>query len=207
MLTSKFIRIDFIILYLEKDIERNNESTRLVFERNNKHQKLNIKYNYMDSDGSFGIGCRYDGEKGYKELYDSIENEFKLVYDNLLPNFYDWSRSQDINIWEFLFLERIEFAEDKREFLSILQNNTNQKVDLIRLRAKHIIDQLKTTYNLKGIKQELDENIKTLNYSKIYCVKFFNIGAFNISAKKTIFDFSVQWKRLLNEELNKRGLN
>ncbi len=109
-------------------------------------------------------------------------------------------------IFEFLFLDNIEFEVNTGNFAEFLEENIKDKFQTIELKARFVIDELKKEYNLGGIKERILFYRSFEEGGRSSCSKYFNFGTLNLSCQKTMIDYSARMKRIYDEELNKRDI-
>lgn len=143
--------------------------------------------------------------KKYKKVWEGY-GEIDSECGDKLSNLHDWCRSQEMTIYEFLFLDDIVLRIDEKEFASVLEKKKSKILDPIKLQAKFAIDKLKSDHNLGEIREKIDSYIRYTWYAKKRCAEFFNIGVLNLSYKKVMFDYSREWKWRLKEEINNRKI-
>ena len=107
MTNHHMIRGDFVRQYADMHRKMWDESSNLIARRDELLRKLNRDYGFLEEDGSVRIDSGTGTYDEYKKQNVRIEAQFREVYDNQLPMFYNWCRENRITIFEYLLLDNI----------------------------------------------------------------------------------------------------
>ena len=198
---NRLIRPELIIQYYDRTSRDWRLRNELIDKRNAKHQSLNRHYGILDADGSVPTGKRGHEDANYSRQYDSIEAEFRPLYDRVSADQEQWLRSKKITIFEYLLLDNC--MDEIVDLTKRAAQREGHFHDAIYLKATEFVAKLKNQYRIGGIKQKIEFEAKIHFYAKRRCRKFFEINLIDFSRQLDMHAYGTQWKAALWQAFNR----
>lgn len=191
------IRGDFIQRYAERKNNYLQSSWQMIQDRDIELRELNRAFGYSEPDGSFGIGCKTHVDQNYKRKYDAIETRFRAPYDDQLPGLHRWCIEQGMTVYECLLLDNI-WDDDLKAIAERTETVEDWQLRPIGEKARLMVSRWKKEHSIGEIGRRVRIEKSHFGYAAARCRKELNIGVFDVSRQKAIFDYGQEWKKALD---------
>lgn len=191
------IRGEFIRGLVRRKATYNDSSWSLISKRNELLVALNRRYGYADADGRFGTGCKSHVDTEYKSEYDAIEAQFRGPYEKQLPAVYSWAKENGMSVFECLLADDINDGH-LQSIAERSESVDDWQLNAIMMRARLEVTDLAAKHSIGEVRRLIDDKIANHHYAEKRCRKRLELGPFDISGRKAIWDYRKEWTAALN---------
>jgi len=218
-LLSPFIRVDVFKEYKLREYETISNARAKLDERDQKLRQLNKEWGFIETDGTYGIGCKSSVQVDYHTKYQEISNQGTQNFEAANQKFHQWRDEQFLTIQEYLFLidffiylETVDEAFSKAQIDDgLIFNSLDLHASHLIKRTRHSVQTLKRTEFEGTFLEKLQISIDAHESGKIHVHKFLKIGLLNVGEKKFInkyyADLATRVKVIVNSFINENYQN